>query len=249
MPVHQIGLAADMDGINAVATRYGLIVADDAAPALGATYRGRKVGVLARATCFSFHPRKSVTTGEGGIVTTHDDELAEKLRGLRTHGMSVSADKRHTADKVISEAYDVLGYNYRMTDMQGALGVEQMKRLDGIIARRRQLAERYTELLGTIPGIRPPADPEDTHTYQSYMVVLDGPKLREKVMDELLAKGIATRRGVMACHREPIYADRKWHLPVTDDVTGRGLILPLYPQMTEAEQDYVVEALRQAVVN
>ncbi len=248
MPVHQIGLAADMDAINAIAARYDLTVADDAAPALGAAYRGRRIGALARATCFSFHPRKSVTTGEGGMVATDDDELADKLRMLRTHGMSVSADRRHAADKVIVETYADLGYNYRMTDLQGALGVEQMKRLDGIIARRRELAERYTELLGTISGITPPADPEDTHTYQSYMVMLSGPKLREQVMNELLAKGIATRRGVMACHREPIYADSKWHLPVTDHVTDQGLILPLYPQMTEVEQDYVIEALRQAVV-
>ncbi|MBI4314845.1 MAG: DegT/DnrJ/EryC1/StrS family aminotransferase [Chloroflexi bacterium] len=250
MPVHQIGLAADMDAINAVAARHHLIVADDAAPALGAAYHGRRVGALARATCFSFHPRKSVTTGEGGMITTDDGDLAETLRRLRTHGMSVSAEQRHAADKIIIESYVELGYNYRMTDMQAALGVAQMKRLDGIMVKRRELAARYTEHLGAIPGIVPPADPEGTHTYQSYMILLEGAKPREAVMSELLAKGIATRRGVMACHREPLYARyarHAPHLPVTDHVANCGLVLPLYPQMTDDEQGYVIEAVREAI--
>ena len=247
MPVHQIGLAADMAPILEIAARHDLEVLEDAAPALGATYRGQRVGTISRLTCFSFHPRKSVTTGEGGVITTQDDALAEKMRVLRTHGMSVPAEVRHQAKHAIVERYLELGYNYRMTDIQAAIGVEQMKKLDGLIARRRELAARYTQLLSQIEGLVPPFEPQyGWHTYQSYMVLLEGPWPREEVMQSLLDRGIATRRGIMAIHLEPYYRTRypDLRLPVTEHVTSRGLILPLYPQMTEAEQDYVVAALR-----
>jgi perosamine synthetase len=246
MPVHQIGLAADMDPILEIARAHGLEVIEDAAPALGATYKGRRIGAIGRLTCFSFHPRKSITTGEGGMVTTDDEDLAQRMRALRTHGMSVPAEVRHRVDRVIIEEYVEVGYNYRLTDIQAAIGIEQMKRLDGLLERRIALARRYSRLLSQVQGIVTPFEPDyGRHTFQSYMILLEGPWPRDAVMQQLLDRGISTRRGVMAVHLEPCYRGDFGHLslPVTSHVARQGLILPLYPQMTEAEQDYVIEAL------
>jgi dTDP-4-amino-4,6-dideoxygalactose transaminase len=249
VPVDQIGLAADLDAVLEIAERYHLRVIEDAAPALGATYRGRPVGAISPVTCFSFHPRKSITTGEGGAIATNDAELAARARVLRSHGASVSDLARHSATTVIIEAYEELGYNYRMTDIQAAMGIEQLKKLDPILARRRELAERYNAQLAEIPGVTPPYSPEDApHTYQSYCVRLD-PALtppRETIMERMLADGVATRRGVMAIHEEPYYLERfgRASLPVTEAATRETLLLPLYMTMSDAEQDRVVEALR-----
>ena len=147
IPVDQIGLAADLDAVLEIAERYHLRVIEDAAPALGATYRGRPVGAISPVTCFSFHPRKSITTGEGGAIATNDADLAARARVLRSHGASVSDLARHSATSVIIEAYEELGYNYRMTDIQAAIGLEQLKKLDAILVRRRELAERYNTRL------------------------------------------------------------------------------------------------------
>jgi dTDP-4-amino-4,6-dideoxygalactose transaminase len=252
IPVDQIGLAADLDAVLEIAERYRLRVIEDAAPALGATYRGRPVGAISPVTCFSFHPRKSITTGEGGAIATNDAELATRARVLRSHGASVSDLARHSAASVIIEAYEELGYNYRMTDMQAAMGIEQLKKLDAILARRRELAERYNTRLAEIPGVTSPYSPEDApHTYQSYCVRLD-PALtppRETIMEGMLADGVATRRGVMAIHEEPYYVDRfgRGSLPVTEAATRETLLLPLYMTMTETEQDRVIASLRAAV--
>ena len=248
IPVDQIGLAADLDPLLQLAARLGLQLIEDAAPALGASYRGRRIGSISPITCFSFHPRKSITTGEGGMITTDDPDLAAQLRVLRAHGASVSDLTRHTAGSVILEEYDTLGFNYRMTDIQAAVGLEQLKKLDWILAKRRQLGDRYTRLLGLLPGITPPYEPLDSqHTYQSYAVFLD-PTIwpaRDVVMEHLLARGIATRRGVMAIHQEPYYLRRfgRMHLPVTEEATRQTMLLPLYATMTEAEQDEVLAAL------
>lgn len=248
IPVDQIGLAADLDPILAIAARHDLHVIEDAAPALGAIYRGRRVGSISPLTCFSFHPRKSITTGEGGMITTDDDALAARARVLRSHGASVSDLARHHASTVILEEYDELGYNYRMTDVQAAVGLEQLKKADWILGRRRDLGERYTRLLADIPGVTPPYSPaEASHTYQSYAVRLD-PSVwspRDVVMERMLAQGIATRRGVMAIHLEPYYRRRcgHIHLPVTEEATRQTMLLPLFATMTEGEQDMVVEAL------
>jgi len=249
LAVHQIGLAADMDAINALAARHGLLVLEDAAPSLGATYRGRKVGGLGNCTCFSFHPRKVISTGEGGMITLQDDGLAERARRLRAHGMSVSDLARHQAGRVVIEEYPEVGYNYRMSDLHAAVGIEQMKKLDGLLRRRRELAARYTERLAALPGLRLPASPaEAPHTYQSYLVEL-GPEAppRERVMAELLAAGIATRPAVMAIHLTPAYREHRRPLPATERATRRGLLLPLYPSMSLAEQDYVIDHLHRVV--
>jgi dTDP-4-amino-4,6-dideoxygalactose transaminase len=252
MPVHQIGLAADMDRLVAVARRHGIAVIEDAAPAIGATYKGRRVGGLGNPACLSFHPRKVITTGEGGMLLTDDPVLAERARTLRAHGMSVSDLARHTAQRVVIEEYEELGYNYRMTDMQAAIGIEQLKRLDGMIERRCELARRYDDALRTVEGVQLPlSSNEIPHTYQSYMIQLtpESGVGREALMQHLLAAGIATRRGVMAIHLEPYYRQRVpgVRLPVTEAASRETVLLPIYGTMTTAEQDYVIEHLLDAL--
>ena len=249
IPVDQIGLASDVPAIMAIARRYGLAVVEDAAPALGATVGAARVGNLADLTCFSFHPRKSITTGEGGMVTTDDDAAAERLRRVRSHAASTSDLMRHQSGTTDVEAYEELGYNYRMTDIQAAVGLVQLTRLDGILAERRRLAARYATLLGSDARLTIPYVPADRpHTYQSYCVWLHGVS-RQAVMDHLAAQGIASRRGVMAIHLEPLYRRLQpdVSLPVTERASAETLLLPLYVGMTEGEQDEVVAAVREAL--
>lgn len=252
IPVDQIGLAAELDPILEIANRHSLRVIEDAAPALGATYRGWPVGAISPITCFSFHPRKSITTGEGGAIATNDGDVAARARVLRSHGASVSDLARHNASTVTIEQYELLGYNYRMTDIQAAIGTAQLRKLDGILARRRHLAERYNRLLASLDGIATPFAPDYApHTYQSYCVRLDPETCpaREVVMERMLEQKIATRRGVMAIHEEPYYVGRfgAVSLPVTEAATRQTLLLPLYADMTEAQQNRVVAALRDAL--
>ena len=186
--------------------------------------------------CFSFHPRKVICTGDGGMVTTNNETYAQKMRVLRQHGMSVSDTVRHKADKVIFEEHNVLGYNYRLTDLQAAVGIEQMKRLDGLLKRRRELARRYYELLKPVPHVMPPFVPDYAESnFQSFAIRLteDCPVSREQLMQSLLDAGIATRRGIMTAHRERPYLETqgKLSLPVTEKASDRSLLLPLYPQM------------------
>jgi len=246
MPVDQIGLAADIQGVLAVAKRHDLLVIEDAAPSLGATVGESRVGNLSDLTCFSFHPRKSITTGEGGLITTNNDDFADRLQRLRSHGASTSDLFRHQSGTTDLEVYPEIGYNYRMTDIQAAIGRVQMGRLDDILAKRRHLAERYTRLISRIKALEPPREPLGRkHTYQSYCVWLNCQRSRSEIMADLAAAGIATRRGVMAIHLEPFYRDMypTLSLPVTERATDRTLLLPLYADMTETEQDMVVRAL------
>jgi len=162
MPVHQIGLAADIDRINVVARQHDLVVIEDAAPAIGAMYKGKRVGDLGNPTCFSFHPRKVITSGEGGMILTNDENLAERARLLRAHGMSLSDLARHQAKNVVIEEYHDIGYNYRMSDLHAAVGIEQMKKLNFILTRRKAIAEQYdaalsdyNEVLQRQPGNAP----------------------------------------------------------------------------------------------
>jgi len=250
MPVDQIGLACDIDAINDIAKRRGLEVVEDAAPAIGATYKNAKVGSNAHQTVFSFHPRKVITTGEGGMITTDDDALATRLRTLRQHGMSVSDLARHQADRVIAEEYPEIGFNYRMNDIQASIGIVQLGRLDELLAARRERARRYDRELRGIRGIEPPfVPPHAEHTYQSYMVTLtkDCRLEREELMTRLLRRGIATRRGIMASHLERTYTSRygKVSLPATEEVARTTMLIPIYATLTEEEQSYVIDALRE----
>jgi len=250
MPVDQIGLPCDIDAINEVAKRHGVDVVEDAAPAIGGAYKGRKVGSNAHQTVFSFHPRKVITTGEGGMITTDDDALADKARKLRAHAMSVSDLDRHKADRPIIEEYHELGFNYRMTDIQASIGLVQIRRLDELLRIRVEKANRYDRELGRIGGLAVPSvPPYATHTYQSYCLRLtkDVRVERDELMARLLRRGIATRRGVMASHLEQVYRDRvgRVALPVTEDASRTTMLIPLFAAMTDDEQTYVIESLRE----
>lgn len=248
---HQIGLPAPLTEIINIASRHGLLVIEDAACAIGAEYRGQRVGLPHTAmACFSFHPRKVLTTGEGGMITTADGELAARLRRLRQHAMTVSDLARHSSNKVVIESYDEVGYNYRMTDLQAAIGLAQLQRLEEMLAKRRALALRYSSRLSSLSWLVTPQQPtECRHSFQSYMVRLekDAPITRDQLMQELLNRGVSSRRGIMAIHRESPYRSEKWdfRLPVTNLVTDTTVILPLFYEMTEEEQDYVIECLEQ----
>jgi perosamine synthetase len=247
--VHQIGLPAEMNEILAIAAKHGLAVIEDAACAIGSEYDGKLIGKpLGTMACFSFHPRKILTTGEGGMITTNDAKLAERLRRLRQHAMSMSDVVRHNAKQISSETYDEVGYNFRMTDMQAAIGITQLGRLGDFLSRRRYLAARYTKALQDLSWLKTPMVPANcVHNYQSYMVRLVGDHAakRDAIMQDLLEKKISTRRAIMATHRELPYRSEHWErsLPQTNLVAETGLILPLYHQMTDSEQDYVIEAL------
>ena len=248
--VHQIGLPAEMNELLAVAAEHGLTVIEDAACAIGSEYDGKLIGKpLGTMACFSFHPRKILTTGEGGMITTSDAKLAERLRRLRQHAMSLSDVVRHNAKQISSETYDEVGFNFRMTDMQAAIGVTQLGRLGDFLKRRRYLAARYTRALQNLPWLQTPVVPLNCrHNYQSYMVRLlgDFAAKRDAIMQELLQKKISTRRAIMATHRELPYRSERWDrsLPQTNLATDTGLILPLFHQMTESDQDYIIEALQ-----
>jgi perosamine synthetase len=248
--VHQIGLPAEMKELLAVAAKRGLTVIEDAACAIGSEYDGNLIGKpLGTMACFSFHPRKILTTGEGGMITTSDAKLAERLRRLRQHAMSLSDVARHNAKQISSETYDEVGFNFRMTDMQAAIGLAQLCRLDDFLKRRRYLAARYTEGLQNIPWLQTPAVPHNCrHNYQSYMVRLIGDfaARRDELMQDLLEKKISTRRAIMATHRELPYRSERWEhcLPQTNLIADTGLILPLFHQMTDSEQDYIIDALQ-----
>ncbi len=247
MPVHQAGLAAAMPEIMRIAKKQKLFVIEDAACALGASINGRRVGTFGDTGCFSFHPRKSITTGEGGMVVTNNKNLAEQIKVLRFHGASVSDRIRHESKKFIDEEYAFLGYNYKMSDIHAAIGIVQFQKLSIILAKKRKLANRYTKYLSKNPYIITPIEPEGyVHTYQSYLIQLAKNSLvkRNDVINELLERGIATRIGVKACHLEPLYRKASTQvLKNTEKVAKNIITLPLYPQMTRAEQDSVIKSL------
>jgi dTDP-4-amino-4,6-dideoxygalactose transaminase len=247
MVVHQAGVPADVDALKALCEPRGIAVIEDAACAAGSTYKGKPVGTDALLAAWSFHPRKLLTTGEGGMVTTDDPEWAVRLKRLREHGMSVSAADRHHGGSAVIEQYLETAFNYRMTDIQAAVGLVQLSKLDAIIARRRELAARYHELLdGVVETVR---DPEyGTTNYQSFWVWLPEDADRQEVLAGLAERGVSARRGIMASHLEPAYEGHpSVALPVTEAFTARTLILPLFHDMTESEQDTVVSALSETL--
>jgi dTDP-4-amino-4,6-dideoxygalactose transaminase len=250
--VHQMGMPCDMAALLAVASRHGITVIEDAACAVGSQIRigeewqpiGRPHGHIA---CFSFHPRKVMTTGEGGMLSTADPELDRKFRLLRQHGMSVPDSVRHGSPHVIFEEYLLVGYNYRMTDIQAAIGRKQLERLPQLIARRRRLASRYVELLGNTEGLRLPFEPEWARSnWQSYCVRLSDRIDQRAMMQSLLDQGIATRRGIMCSHREAPYAGLKPRhvLRQSELAQDHAILLPLYAQMSDEDQERVATAVR-----
>ncbi|MBR0906441.1 DegT/DnrJ/EryC1/StrS aminotransferase family protein [Bradyrhizobium liaoningense] len=251
--VHQMGMPCDLEALTALADRHGITLIEDAACAAGSEIQikenweriGKPHGRIA---CFSFHPRKVITTGEGGMLTTADAELDRKFRLLRQHGMSVPDTVRHGSSQVIFEEYLVSGYNFRMTDMQAAIGRKQLERLPELVARRRAVAARYAELLGNFEGLRLPAEPKWARSnWQSYCIRLPNHLDQRAVMQSLLDQGIATRRGIMCSHREPPYASavQRHDLRHSELAQDRSVLLPIYAQMSEDDQARVADALLQ----
>src|SRR5215469_8653306 len=245
--VDQAGVPADLEGMRTLCEPHGITVIEDAACAIGSVYRGRPVGAGATLAAFSFHPRKLLTTGEGGMLVTPDAEVAVRLRRLREHGMDVSAAQRHAQRQPVIEHYLETGFNYRMTDMQAALGLVQLSKLGEMVARRRELAERYHRLLAGIPDLAMIEDPEYGQTnYQSFWILLpeEFPVSRNELLRILAGHGVSARRGIMAAHDEPAYEDQPCgQLPVTERLSSSSLILPLFHEMSEDQQDYVISII------
>ncbi|MBI3708339.1 MAG: DegT/DnrJ/EryC1/StrS family aminotransferase [Proteobacteria bacterium] len=267
--VHQMGMPCDVRAIVELARRHKLAIVEDAACAVGSEVRwngaweriGRPHGDIC---CFSFHPRKVMSTGDGGMLTTANAEWNSRFRLLRQHAMSVPDTVRHGSTEVIFESYPTLGYNYRMTDIQAAVGREQLKRLPGIVDQRRQKAARYQEILKDIPGLGLPGEAEWARSnWQSFCVRLPPGADQRKVMQHMLDDGVSTRRGIMCAHREAAYHDKNWdcgrrragcncapgtcaRLAESEAAQDHCILLPLY-QFTDAEQDRVAKALHAAI--
>jgi perosamine synthetase len=251
IPVHLFGLAANMNAILDVARRHGLRVIEDAACALGTRYRNQHVGALGDVGCFSFHPRKVITTGEGGMLVTNDTQIAARARSWRNHAAAVSDLDRHAGDGTRLPAFPDIGFNYRMTDLQAAVGIAQMAKLETILEHRRRLAASYTSTLQTIPWLLAPHAPaDDLHSYQSYVLVMagDAPLARDPLAAVLEARGVATRQGTHAVHALECYRTRYGlqpeDFPIAWNADQRSLALPLYTTMTSEEQSFVIDALR-----
>jgi dTDP-4-amino-4,6-dideoxygalactose transaminase len=257
--VHQMGMPCDLGAVLEVARTRGIPVVEDAACALGSEIRvggawepiGRPHADVA---CFSFHPRKVITTGDGGMLTTGDADLDRTFRRGRQHGTSIPDTVRHRSARVLRERHEELGWNYRMTDVQAAIGREQLRRLPEIVLRRRRLAARYAELLGDVPGLALPREPPWARSnWQSYCVLLPPGCDRDGIRQTLLDRGIATRPGIVCSHREPVYAREPWRagpggLRASEDAQDRGLLLPLFPLLADLDQERVASALREALV-
>lgn len=257
--VHQVGMPADLAAILRIAAAHEVPVVEDAACAVGSAVSldgGRSFEPIGAphgaAACFSFHPRKLLSTGDGGMIVAREPRLIELARELRHHGMGVSDLERHRAEAVVFETYGRTGFNFRMTDIQAAVGLVQLERLPQIIERRREQARRYAELLDGVAGVAAPREPRHARTnWQSYVVRLDNALWQAPVMGALRAQGIATARGVMCAHLEAPYRDA-WPpgcLPHSEAMRNRGLILPLFHELQADEQRRVVVALRAALRN
>ena len=250
--VDQGGMPVDLDPIRTLCDGLGITVIEDAACAAGSTYRGRPVGAGAELAAWSFHPRKILTTGEGGMLTIHNPAWADRARKLREHAMSVSANDRHASVLAPAEEYGEIGFNYRMTDMQAAVGLVQLDRLGEAVSRRRAIAAAYRKALAGVEGLRFSEDPlYGTSNFQSFWVEVlpDFALGREELLERLAQDGISARRGIMAAHRQPAYAGRDTggaDLSVTERLTDHTVILPVYHQLTGDEQSRVIQSILKA---
>ena len=250
--VHQIGLPADLDAFSVLCDRYGLLLLEDAACAIGSTYKGKPVGGCGHPAAFSFHPRKVLTTGEGGLLLLYDDALAEQARMLRTHGMSISDRVRHAAGSTVFESYPCVGYNYKMTDLQAALGCSQFGHLEAMLTRREVIRQQYDAAFSECPALeilRPPAFVTRWNV-QSYPIMLNPDRLHSGVLDTrntlmaaLDADGISSRRGIPCAHAEPAYHTGQ-DLPESQATSDRTLFLPIFPEMTEADVARVIASVQ-----
>lgn len=246
LPVDQLGLPCDIDAVNKLAAQYGLKVLDDAACAFASRNAGRPVGSLAGITVFSLHARKVVTTGEGGMIVTDDEALAARLRMLRHQGMSLSDHTRHGLRPTVFETYPEIGYNFRITDIQAAIGLKQLDRLDAMLARRRSVAERYCQALAGHPSLMPPYVPPGIEpNWQSYQVTVrrNSRMTRDAFMDALFDQGVPTRRGVMASHLEVPYQSLRASLPATEEVASSTFQLPMHSCLASEHIAHIIAAL------
>ncbi len=248
--VHQMGLPCDLGALHAIARAHGLAVVEDAACAIGSEIlldgAWRRIGApLSDAACFSFHPRKILVTGEGGMIATGRADIAARCASLRQHAMSLSDLERHTARRALVETYSEPGYNYRMTDMQAALGRAQLTRLAATVAERRAMADGYRARLRPWPEVSPPREPAWARTnWQSYCVGLPEGADRPAIMQAMLERGVATRRAIMSSHLEPPWRKaRRDCLATSERISATHLLLPLFGGMTGDEQDHVVASL------
>jgi perosamine synthetase len=251
--VHQIGMPADIDAFSSLAKKYNLKIIEDAACAVGSMYKGKKIGSHSDLVCFSLHPRKVITTGDGGFITTNREDYYERLKLLRQHGMSVNDRERHVSKKVIFENHLEIGYNYRLTDIQASVGIMQLEKLDWIVSERRKIAQKYHEAFKNISFLKIPQEDNGYYSnYQSYSIYLEknSPISRNDLMQQMLNFGIATRRGIMTIHREIAYK-KEFHnitLPITEDVSDNSILLPLFVPMSELDFDYVVSKFLEIVL-
>jgi perosamine synthetase len=252
--VHQIGMPCDLSELVRIAKEFNIPLIEDAACAIGSEYLwdgeweriGKPHGDIA---CFSFHPRKVMSTGDGGMITTNNAAFDAQFRLLRQHGMSVNDRVRHSANQVIFEEHSVIGFNYRMTDIQAAVGREQLRRMPDIISARRRIADRYAELLAGVAGVEAPIEPSWARSnWQSYLIRLPDGADQRTVMQGLLDRGVAARRGIMCSHRElPYHRAEGYDLPISEWAQDRHIVIPLFPAMSDDDIEYVVASIDAAV--
>jgi perosamine synthetase len=245
--VHQIGMPADIDAFRAICDKHNLILIEDAACAAGSAYKGKKIGSHSDLVCFSFHPRKVITTGDGGMVTTNNEAYYNRMKLLRQHGMSINDRVRHSSTTIMFEDHIEVGYNYRMTDIQAAVGIKQLEKLDWIIAERRKIAVKYHEAFKNIDCIELLEETDGYFTnHQSFPLYLkpSSPVKRNDLMQLLLDRGISSRRGIMTSHRETAYITNPdfagISLPVSEDASDNSIVIPLYVPMNNTDVDFVI---------
>jgi dTDP-4-amino-4,6-dideoxygalactose transaminase len=246
--VHQIGMPSDIDAFLSLCKKYNLKLIEDAACAVGSAYKGRKIGCHSELVCFSFHPRKVISTGDGGMIATNRKDLYERLKRLRQHGMSVNDLIRHQSKKMIFEDHLEIGYNYRMTDIQASVGIQQLSKLDWIVNERRKIANQYIEAFKKIDCIQLPKEKDGYFSnYQSFIIYLKKScKInRDQLMQALLDKDITTRRGIMTIHKETAYTKtcRELKLPISEDLSDNSIIIPLFVPMKQEEIEYIITTL------
>lgn len=244
--VHQMGMPADIDEFQQLCKERELILIEDAACAIGSEYKGDKIGSHSDLVCFSFHPRKIITTGDGGMITTSRKDYYDRLKILRKHAMSINDYERHNCEKILFEDHLEVGYNYRMTDIQAAVGVEQLKKINIIVFERRKIAKQYIEAFKEIDYIRLPTEKKGYKSnYQSFSIFLkkNSPFKRDKLMQILLEKGISSRRGIMTSHQETAYKYRNESLPFSENLRDNSVIIPLFNEIKENEIIYIIQTI------
>jgi perosamine synthetase len=244
--VHQVGMPADIESFRLLCNKYKLQLIEDAACAAGSSYKGKKIGSHSDLICFSFHPRKVISTGDGGMITTFREDYSKRLKLLRQHGMSISDRVRHGSTKVIFEDHLEVGYNYRLTDIQASVGIKQLEKLDWLLRDRRKIAMKYHDAFKNISGLRLPVEePGFESNFQSYSIYLKNakPGFRDELMQALLDIGISTRRGVMCTHLETAYKEeyKGLSLPFSEDLQRNSIIIPLYVPMKPEEAEEVIK--------